>query len=248
LLLFDPVLVFRSHHKPLLFSGINRRRAGLGKTVQTIALLSALLKKTGTDLDLIEVNRRKKFVDKRLGEFRRAKEEALRNGEILSLDVDLASEVGVPDWSPILIIVPPSVAEHWRRDFATWGHFAVSTYETGGEQEKALESVRYGRSEVLICTKSCFQNDYVCEVLCQINWKLVVVDEFHNFKNKKGKISQNLRALKSAQECLVVGLTGTLMQNDHKELWNLVDLAETNFLGPYELFKAEYEKPIKFAR
>ena len=204
-----------------------------------------MLKKSGTDLDLVEVNRRKKFVNRRLGELRRLKEEALRNGEILRLDVDLASEVGVPAWSPILIVVPPSITENWRREFETWGHFAVSVYESGPGREEALESVRFGRSEVLICTKSCFQQEFVSEALCEINWKLVIVDEFHNFKNEKGKISKNLRALKAAQNCLVVGLTGTLMQNDLKELWNLVDLAEEHFLGTYDCFKAEYEEPIK---
>lgn len=184
-----------------------------------IALLAALLKKDGTQLDAIQVKRRVKFVTRRLCEFRQAKQAALKEGTILCIDdhlSDIHSEIpgGIPDWSPILIIVPPSVCSHWQRDLDTWGHFGVSVYETGTEQANSLEKIRFGASEILICTKSCLAQEHTIEALCEINWKLVIVDEFHLFKNEKGKISKNLRKLKEAlkpQSPLIIGLTGTLM-------------------------------------
>lgn len=46
----------------------------------------------------------------------------------------------------------------------------------------------------------------------------------------------------------MIGMTGTLMQNDHSELWNLVDLVETDYLGDYKAFKDQVSIPIKIAR
>jgi SNF2 family DNA or RNA helicase len=43
-------------------------------------------------------------------------------------------------------------------------------------------------------------------------------------------------------------MTGTLMQNDHTELWNLIDLVETGYLGDWEDFKHRTAIPIKIAR
>jgi SNF2 family DNA or RNA helicase len=49
-----------------------------------------------------------------------------------------------------------------------------------------------------------------------------VVDEFHGFKNGDAKLASNLRELRDECACAIVGLTGTLMQNDHKELWYVI--------------------------
>jgi SNF2 family DNA or RNA helicase len=67
-------------------------------------------------------------------------------------------------------------------------------------------------------------------------------------QNEKGYLSENLRQLKCNHRCLVIGMTGTLMQNDHSELWNLVDLVETDYLGTYKDFKRQVSIPIKIAR
>jgi len=190
-----------------------------GKTVQVISLLAALLKKTGTGLDLIELRRRKKLAQQKLSEFYTAKEAALREGRILMQPDNGGDEIELPGFAPILIIVPPSVVGHWEGDFANWGHFAVEKFQKKVDVDIGLEMIRSGESEILLCSKSMFMDESVTEALCEINWKLVIVDEFHLFKNSKGSLANNLRLLKRRQGCVVSGLTGTLMQNDHKELW-----------------------------
>jgi SNF2 family DNA or RNA helicase len=67
-------------------------------------------------------------------------------------------------------------------------------------------------------------------------------------QNKDGWLSTHLRKLKSDHRSLVLGMTGTLMQNDHNELWNLIDLVETGYLGTWEQFKSEVSIPIKIGR
>jgi len=124
--------------------------AGLGKTVQVISLLAALLRKTGTRLDLIEIRRRKKLVDSFMHQFTAEKEAALREGRVITSNTDV-SAVGGLAWAPILVIVPPGIVKHWLTDFETWGYFAISLLQSGSIDEEAnIELVRHGGSEVLL--------------------------------------------------------------------------------------------------
>ncbi|CAM9716800.1 unnamed protein product, partial [Hapterophycus canaliculatus] len=80
---------------------------GLGKTVQTISLLLALLKKSGTvhctKQDLTDLIKRKA-----------RKQPASAPGK------------------PILIVCPPSVLTSWTKHLADWGHFAMGSITSGG--------------------------------------------------------------------------------------------------------------------
>jgi SNF2 family DNA or RNA helicase len=76
----------------------------------------------------------------------------------------------------------------------------------------------------------------------------IAVADMICLQNKDGWLSTHLRKLKSDHRSLVLGMTGTLMQNDHNELWNLIDLVETGYLGTWEQFKSEVSIPIKIGR
>ena len=45
-----------------------------------------------------------------------------------------------------------------------------------------------------------------------IPWKLIIVDEFHEFKNEKTNNYKALYDIKDLSDCPVIGLTGTLFQ------------------------------------
>ena len=81
-----------------------------------------------------------------------------------------------------------------------------------------------------------------------IPWKLIIVDEFHEFKNEKTNNYKALYDIKELSDCPVIGLTGTLFQNKHKELFNLVSMCQPGLLGDWEQFMQHFEKPLKNAR
>lgn len=198
---------------------------GLGKTVQVIALLSALLKKKGDGRDLAELIRRKNIAKKNLTDFQNLTNAALDQGympAVESTQEHLTRQNTLPDWAPILIIAPNSVLNNWVHDFATWGHFSVVEYR-GENKESALEKIRLGSAEVLLMGKSVVTSKgsfpAILEPTGNVKWKLIVVDEFHQFKNHIKNMSKNLRELRNAHTRNVIGLTGTLMQNEHSELW-----------------------------
>jgi SNF2 family DNA or RNA helicase len=76
----------------------------------------------------------------------------------------------------------------------------------------------------------------------------------HIFKNEKARLSRHFRELRKeverrtdGAEMVVVGLTGTLMQNNHKEFWNVAHLVRPDLLGSWSAFQTRFADPIKRA-
>lgn len=219
---------------------------GLGKTVQMIALLSALLKKNGDGRDLLEVKSRHSQAKTLQSENARERGRALDEGRGPCIAAE--SLVDMRRWSPVLIVVPPSVVEHWKGDLSRWGHFSTAILATAVEQkDSAVDRVLMRECEILLCSRSLFAEDSTLPSLMKLEWKLIVVDEFHTFKSEKGRLATNLRRLTSHSHARVAGLTGTLMQNNHEELWNLLDLARPGVVGDKKHFIATIGNPIKNA-
>lgn len=216
-----------------------------------ISLIAALLGKHGTGEDLLNLKRREEKVQERLEQVNRAKEKALAEGRIHlnhgedNLNTD---DLDLPEWSPILIIAPNAVVSHWKKDLVTWGHFSYSVYQGVG-RDAALESVNNCLAEVMLCPHSMIARKEDARKLVESKpWKLVVVDELHKFKNEIAERSDHLRRLRDAHHCVVVGLTGTVMQNRHRELWNAMDLVAKDFFGDWKTFESDYAKPISLSR
>lgn len=176
-----------------------------------ISLLSALLEKKGCGEDEIELKRRKKINLEKVDRVRKAKEIALREGTVEHSGVE---ELEAPKWSPILIIVPASVVENWLNEFHTWGHFAAVKF-SGASRERAFDQIENGQADILICCKSVFnQLDDFKRIKEYKKWKLIVVDEYHQYKNFRTISYKGLKSLKESCSAPLIGLTGTLMQNN----------------------------------
>mmetsp|Transcript_44634 Transcript_44634/g.108243 ORF Transcript_44634/g.108243 Transcript_44634/m.108243 type:complete len:1809 (+) Transcript_44634:144-5570(+) len=221
---------------------------GCGKTVQVIALLCALFNRTGTKKDLQLVLEQKRKAQENISTFKNASNAALGLGKMPpSREDSLKHRLDLSPWSPVLVIVPPSIVETWKRSLLEFSHFSVVEYTTQ-KKSAALEMMKAGGADIMLLRKSLFQSEDQFPDINEIGWKLVVIDEFHNYKRKSTKISNHMRTLKEAHDPLVVGMSGTLMQNNHKELWNLVDLIETGFLGNEKAFQDNIGKPISYAQ
>jgi len=203
---------------------------GCGKTVQVISLLCALFNKTGTRKDFLDDRNRYSLVRKKIVKMQKLRDQALHMGEVVDENIEeWKTSLSLSPWNPVMIIVPPTILDTWKDAFRTFSHFSVSFY-CGRTKVDAIESVLYGSADILLVPKSMFQDETHLREFERIKWKLIIIDEFHNFKNHRAKISEHLRSLKVLHQPLVLGMTGTPMQNNHTELWNLVDLIETTTL------------------
>ena len=125
-----------------------------------------------------------------------------------------------------------------------WGHFAVSVYQ-GADKGKQLERVRVGINDIMICGRSIFFDD---AYIADIPWKLIIVDEFHEYKNPSTKGYKQLQNVRDLAQCPILGLSGTLMSNSHKELWALIDVVQPGLIGTWKNFKNIVSKPLMDSR
>jgi len=140
-----------------------------------------------------------------------------------------------------------SVLTNWENEFETWGYFAVASYRDK-DRATALNRVKIGMDDILLCPKSMLSQKRCFDELLTVKWTLVVIDEFHEYKNKNTTAYKGLAALRNVSLCPLIGMTGTLMSNTHKELYTLIDLVQPGRLGLWKEFNSEYSRPIMLAR
>ncbi|XP_065455477.1 DNA excision repair protein ERCC-6-like 2 isoform X2 [Chrysemys picta bellii] len=138
-----------------------------------------------------------------------------------------------------LIVAPLSVLYNWKDELDTWGYFRVAILH-GSRKDNELSRIKQGKYEVALTT---YETLRLClDELNSLEWSAVIVDEAHRIKNPKAQITQTMKALK----CNVrIGLTGTILQNNMKELWCVVDWAIPGLLGSRTHFKKEFSDPVE---
>ncbi|XP_020144833.2 DNA excision repair protein ERCC-6-like 2 [Microcebus murinus] len=188
---------------------------GLGKTVQVISFLAAVLHKKGTRED----------IENNMPEF------LLR-----SMKKESPSSTAK---KMFLIVAPLSVLYNWKDELDTWGYFRVTVLH-GNKKDNELIRVKQRKCEIALTT---YETLRLClDELNSLEWSAVIVDEAHRIKNPKARVTEVMKALK----CNVrIGLTGTILQNNMKELWCVMDWAVPGLLGSRTYFKKQFSDPVE---
>ncbi|XP_029413042.1 DNA excision repair protein ERCC-6-like 2 isoform X3 [Nannospalax galili] len=138
-----------------------------------------------------------------------------------------------------LIVAPLSVLYNWKDELDTWGYFRVTVLH-GSKKDSELIRVKQRKCEIALTT---YETLRLClEELNSLEWSAVIVDEAHRIKNPKAKVTEIMKALK----CKVrIGLTGTILQNNMKELWCVMDWAVPGLLGSRTHFKKQFSDRVE---
>ncbi|GFP56218.1 chromatin remodeling factor mit1 [Trichoderma asperellum] len=150
-----------------------------------------------------------------------------------SRSIVLADEMGLdtPRCWPFLIVVPNATCPNWRREFKQWAPgIRVVAYHGGKEPQDiayTYELFPNGTTEmkaqVVIMSYDSAQDPRTLSLFKSANWAGLVVDEGQRLKNDQNLLYTALRSMKIPFRLL---LTGTPLQNNKRELFNLLQFID----------------------
>ncbi|KAL9030888.1 MAG: hypothetical protein Q9196_001031 [Gyalolechia fulgens] len=134
---------------------------------------------------------------------------------------------------PFLVVVPNSTCANWRREIKHWApSLRVVTYFGSSEARKLSQKYELfpakGRDlkcHVVVTSYEAVQDDEFRKVFRGIPWQGLVVDEGQRLKNDKNILYNALSALNAPFKVL---LTGTPLQNNARELFNLLQFLDAS--------------------
>jgi SNF2 family DNA or RNA helicase len=142
---------------------------------------------------------------------------------------------------PALLVCPTSVVANWRREVERFSPGLRTLVHHGGsrhEGEAFLQALQ--GHDIVITSYGTARRD--AEVLQQVRWSDLILDEAQNIKNPSAKQSQAVRRFDARNR---VALTGTPVENHLTELWSVLEFLNPGYLGSYEQFRQQFTVPIE---
>ncbi|KAJ5623773.1 hypothetical protein N7510_000082 [Penicillium lagena] len=132
---------------------------------------------------------------------------------------------------PFLVVAPNSTCQNWRREIKRWApKLRVVTYcgssftrHMARNYEMFTEDSKDLRCHVVIASYESMVDVGTTKELAKIKWAGLVVDEGQRLKNDKSQLYERLQCMKFGFRTL---LTGTPLQNNIRELFNLIQFID----------------------
>lgn len=132
---------------------------------------------------------------------------------------------------PFLVVVPNSTCPNWRKEIKKWvpSIRVVTYYGNALSRKLAHDHEMFGKDDsdlrchVVITSYEAMTDDTSRRALARIPWAGLVVDEGQRLKNDKSQLYEGLSRIKFPFKIL---LTGTPLQNNTRELFNLLQFCD----------------------
>ncbi|MCD6184888.1 MAG: DEAD/DEAH box helicase [Deltaproteobacteria bacterium] len=154
--------------------------------------------------------------------------------EALSIILEKAAK------GPTLIVAPVSVCMNWETEAERFAPTLNFISLLTGNRKKTLESLK--AFDLLVISYGLLQQTNVAEMISEINFQTIVLDEAQAIKNFTTKRSQAAMKLKGEFKLIT---TGTPIENHLGELWNLFRFINPGFLGSLSHFNKNFVVPIE---
>ncbi|MFN5515721.1 MAG: DEAD/DEAH box helicase [Cyanobacteriota bacterium] len=141
---------------------------------------------------------------------------------------------------PVLIVAPTSVCPNWIAEARRFAPTLNPCQFGAGDRASALENLQ--PFDLVVCTYGLLQQEEVAELLAQVEWQVIVLDEAQAIKNMATKRSQAAMSLQAQFKMIT---TGTPIENHLGELWNLFRFINPGLLGSLESFNERFANPIE---
>jgi hypothetical protein len=139
---------------------------------------------------------------------------------------------------PVLVIAPTSVCFNWLDEASRFAPTLKVQLLGGPDRQKIVHKVT--SFDVLITSYGLLQQEQ--ELLGEKQWQVIVLDEAQAIKNMSTKRSRAAMSLKSRFKLIT---TGTPLENNLGELWNLFRFINPGLLGTISQFNKRYAGPIE---
>jgi SNF2 family DNA or RNA helicase len=133
----------------------------------------------------------------------------------------------------ILIVVPSTLLENWRREFSFFAPDILPFIHHGSGRIGSPATLK--RYPVVITSYSMIINDQF--LFDKIQWGITILDEASLIKNPD---SERRIALKSLESMVKIAMTGTPVENSLMDLWSIADYVFPGYLGDKTTFASKY--------
>ncbi|KAF7932448.1 uncharacterized protein EAE98_003747 [Botrytis deweyae] len=138
-----------------------------------------------------------------------------------------------PKCSPFLVVTPNSTCPNWRREIKKWapGLRVVAYYGARSAREMAMKYEMYPndcsdlRADIVVTSYEAPVDDSSRVFFKKVKWAGMIVDEGQRLKNDGNLLYGALKALKIPFQVL---LSGTPLQNNKRELFNLLQFLDNS--------------------
>lgn len=157
--------------------------------------------------------------------------DAMGLGKTIQLIALLVSRPG-----PFLVVCPTSVVGNWEREIKRFAPNLTVHRHHGPERTLDLETLE----GVVVTSYGTLRRD--AELLSQVAWDVVTLDEAQQIKNPTTTAAKVVRQLTTST---TLALTGTPMENRLAELWAVIDATNSGMLGTKAAFTRRFVKPVE---
>ena len=126
-----------------------------------------------------------------------------------------------------LIVCPVSIILNWEQEFKKFSSLPVSVYHGPGRNKDAI------KHNIILTSYGVLKKEYDSDLLSQV-FEVIVMDEVQSLKNIRSLGAVAARQLKSNFN---ICLTGTPVENDLNEFFNIIDLSIPGVWGNLQFVK-----------
>ena len=139
---------------------------------------------------------------------------------------------------PTLVIAPTSLGFNWQRECERFTPSLTPIVFRDIDRVELKNHV--GEGDVVICSYGLALRE--AELLKEIKWGTLILDEAQNIKNSNSKTAAQIRTFQADWK---IALTGTPMENHLGELWSIFHTVAPGVLGSWEQFRKRFAGPIE---
>lgn len=166
---------------------------------------------------------------------------------VLMVSVFESSKLGNFKIGPTLIVAPSGLLKNWmdEADLHTSNKFLGDFYQAFGPGIKRLSDMDtfernqfLSQQRVVLTTYETLRDKI--NVFLSIEWGLTVFDEAQKIKNPVSRMTEMAKSISSEFSLM---LTGTPVENELKDLWSIMDVAQPGLFGSLADFHLDYVLP-----